>query len=108
MNDSEKIKIFLNIGDQRISLNVPFDRQKFARNVEKDVDSLYRKWRQSFQGKSDKEIMAMVAYQYASFYAELGERYNEAHRLAEVCMRNVNGADKNSPAKSNAADNENS
>lgn len=37
MNDSEKIKMYLNIGDQRISLTVPFERQEFVRDVEADV-----------------------------------------------------------------------
>ena len=74
MNDSEKIKMYLNIGEQRIALTVPFDRQDFVRDVESDVDGLYRKWRLAFPAKSDREILAMVAYQYAKFYAELRER----------------------------------
>lgn len=92
-NDSEKINMFLNIGDQRISLSVPFGSQNFVRNVEKDVDRLYRKWRNSFTAKTDKEILAMVAYQFASHYNKLKERYEEAANKAEECLRNAEKSD---------------
>lgn len=93
MNDSEKVNMFLNIGDQRISLTVPFDRQDFVRNVEGKVEQLYRKWRQAFQSKTDKEIMAMVAYQFASHYSELKERYEQASELANRCLDHIEKAD---------------
>lgn len=87
MNDSGKVNMFLNIGDQRISLTVPFERQQFVRNVEAKVDQLYRKWRQSFSSRTDKEIMAMVAYQFASHYSELKERYEIATEKAGECLQ---------------------
>lgn len=93
MNDSEKIKMYLNIGDQRISLTVPFARQEFVRDVEADVDRLYARWRKTFPAKTDREILAMVAYQYASFYGELKERYEAALAKAEECLRNIDGGD---------------
>lgn len=86
MNEPEKIKMTLNIGDQAFSLTVPFAKQDFVRDVEKDVDTLCRKWRQKFPGKPDKELLAMVAYQYASFYTELRLRYEEATRRALECL----------------------
>ena len=89
MNDSEKIKMYLNIGDQRISLTVPFERQEFVRDVEADVDRLYARWRKAFPAKTDREILAMVAYQYASFYGELKERYEAAAsplRRGRICL----------------------
>ena len=45
MNDSENIKMNLNIGGQRIVQTVPFRNQDFVRDVEKEVDNLYSKWR---------------------------------------------------------------
>jgi hypothetical protein len=89
MNDSEKIKMNLNIGDQRITLTVPVARKEFARNVESDVDKLYRKWRQAFPKKTDREIFAMVAYQYATFYGELKELYDSAAVKAADCLRQL-------------------
>lgn len=89
MNDSEKVKMYLNIGDQRISLTAPFARQDFIRDTESEVDRLYRKWRKAFPAKTDREILAMVAYQYASFYGELKERYEAAAEKAEECLRHL-------------------
>ena len=68
MNDSENIKMNLNIGGQRIVQTVPFRNQDFVRDVEKEVDNLYSKWRKEFHSKTDREILAMVAYRVASFY----------------------------------------
>lgn len=81
--------MFLNIGDQRISLTVPFDRQDFVRDVESKVDRLYRKWRLSFPSKTDREILAMVAYQFASYFSELKERYDAAAEKAATCLRHI-------------------
>lgn len=86
MNDSQKIKMNLNIGDQRLTLNVPFDRQDFARDVEASVQRLYSQWRQSFSMRTDREILAMVTYQFASHYCEMKEAYEEALRKAEECL----------------------
>lgn len=87
MSTPDPIKMTLNIGGQRISLNVPFSRQEFARDVEQSVDSLYTKWRRAFPQKTDREVLTMVAYQFASHYSELKELYGEAAEKAEKCLR---------------------
>lgn len=84
--DSEKIKMYLNIGDQRILLNVPEANRNFVKETEREVEELYRKWRHNFPLKSDREILAMVAYQYASFYGELRRRYDTATAMADECL----------------------
>ena len=86
MNDSENIKMNLNIGGQRIVQTVPFRNQDFVRDVEKEVDNLYSKWRKEFHSKTDREILAMVAYRFASFYCELKDQYAKAAALADECI----------------------
>lgn len=81
--------MYLNIGEQRISLTVPFARQDFVRNVEKQADGLFREWRKAFPKKTDREIFAMVAYQFASYYEELKENYGEATRIAGHCLEMI-------------------
>lgn len=83
--DTEQIKMKLDIGLQRLYIKVPFDRQDFARDVEKEMNKLYDQWRRDFTTKSDTEILAMVAYRFASFYMELDERYREATEKAAHC-----------------------
>ncbi|MGN0238109.1 MAG: cell division protein ZapA [Lepagella sp.] len=89
MNDSDKIIMTLNIGDQRIQMSSPFARQEFVRVVESEVDGLYRKWRKKFPTKDDGEILAMAAYQFASFYYELKERYEKAADIAADCLKQL-------------------
>ena len=89
MKNSDTVTMFLNIGDQQLTVTVPAARQEFVRNVESGITDLYNKWRRQFPGKPDREILAMVAYQYASFYATLSERYEEATRLAADCLEEV-------------------
>ena len=86
MNDSQKIKMYLNIGDQRLTVNVPFERQDFVRDVESSIQRLYGQWRNTFTTKSDREILAMVAYQFASHYSEMKESYEAAAVKARECL----------------------
>lgn len=83
--EPEQIKMKLDIGLQRLYIKVPFDRQDFARDVESEMNKLYDQWRRDFTAKSDTEILAMVAYRFASFYMELDERYREATEKAAHC-----------------------
>lgn len=82
MNDAEKVKMNIHIGGETFSLTVDFDRQDAVRNAEKSTDDLYKSWRARWPARTDKEIMAMVAYQYASFYQELLDRVEAASQLA--------------------------
>ncbi len=86
MESTEKIKMYLNIGGSQIAVTVPFSQQDTVRDVEKQVNDLYTSWRHQFSKKTDREIMAMVAYQFASHYHELRGRYAEAGELARECL----------------------
>lgn len=83
----------LNIGDQRIYLTVPFDHQEFVRDVEAEVDGLFKRWRRNFPARTDKEIFAMVAYQFASYYSEMRERFKKASAIAGASLDLLNKAD---------------
>lgn len=76
----------LKICGQHLSLTVPFSKQDFTRDIEHALNALYTDWRRKFPAKSDREVLAMVAFQYASHYGELMERYNAASRLTEDCL----------------------
>ncbi|MDE6811714.1 MAG: cell division protein ZapA [Muribaculaceae bacterium] len=76
--DNVKIEIF--IAGEPIMLTVPFDRQVKVRDCEREINALYSDWRARFPRKTSLELLAMIAYQYASFFQELTERYD---RLTE-------------------------
>lgn len=78
MERTEKIRMHINIAGERIPLVVPFDSQDDVREAEKQVAGLFRKWHDEFPSKSDKELLAMIAYQYASYYLSLKQRYESS------------------------------
>ena len=70
MNE-EKVKIKLNIAGESFLLSVPYSQQDDARQTEEEVNMLFDTWRSRFPEKSDREILAMIAFRYADYYAAL-------------------------------------
>lgn len=103
MDYSENVRLNLNIGSQRIPLTVPFSRQDFVRDVEKEINSLYWQWRKEFPTTTERELLAMVAYRFASFYCELREENEKAALLAREC---ISLADKPADKPADKADDE--
>ncbi len=89
MNDADNIKMTINIGGEHLQLSVPFDRQDAVRDAEKASARLYDTWRKKWPSRSDKEILAMIAYQFASYYIELLSRYENAAQVAEQCNQRL-------------------
>ena len=83
MKKEDNVQITINIAGQRIPLTVAFDQQSLVRETERNVSDLYEKWRVKFPRKSMQEHLAMIAYQYASFYLSLSRRMDEAVREAQ-------------------------
>ncbi len=81
MNRTDNVKMELKIAGERIFITVPFDDQNQVRETEKSVDAHFSLWRKDFPDKSDKELLAMMAYQYASFYLQLLKRVENAKEL---------------------------
>jgi len=90
MKDQEKINMEINIGGESIKLTVPFQNQELTRSVEEEINSLYDTWRRSFPKRSEKGLLAMMVYQYASYYKELALKHQEAINKAEECLGKLN------------------
>ncbi|MDE7381728.1 MAG: cell division protein ZapA [Muribaculaceae bacterium] len=71
----------LKIAGERFFITVPFSDQDMVRDTEKSVEALFSLWRRQFEDKSDSEILAMMTYQYASFYMQLLKRVDDAKEL---------------------------
>ena len=78
MNE-EKVKIKLNIAGESFLLSVPYSQQEEARAIEAEVNMLYSTWRSRFPEKSDRELLAMIAFRFADHYGAL-RREREAAR----------------------------
>lgn len=75
----------INIGGQNVRLTVPFLKQDFVRDTETEIGKLFSSLRKKFPRKDERELLAMIIYQYASYYRELLFRHEEALRLAKDC-----------------------
>lgn len=89
MKDPEKIQMEINIAGEHITLDVPFQNQEMTRDVEKEANNLYAKWRSKFPKDSEKHLLAMMVYQYASYYKDLTNRYMEAKKKASECLGSI-------------------
>jgi hypothetical protein len=74
MKETDDIDISVNIAGQPLVVTVPFSRQDSVREVEAHIESLLRRWKKEYPNKSEYELMAMLTYQYASYYFAMRER----------------------------------
>lgn len=70
MNE-EKVKLKLTIAGESFMLSVPYSQQEETRQAEAEVNMLYDTWRSRFPEKSDRELLAMIAFRYADHFASL-------------------------------------
>lgn len=92
MNDSDKVNMTINIAGEHLKLAVDFDRQLAVRKTEKAVADLFDSWRKKWPSKSDQQILAMVAYQFASYYNELLDRHETAICIASDTLNRLDNA----------------
>lgn len=64
-----------------ISMKIQPDAEELVRRAEKHVNKVWSKWRSEFPNQTSKEILAMVAYQFAKNYFELSERIQRQQQL---------------------------
>ncbi|MDE5870146.1 MAG: cell division protein ZapA, partial [Muribaculaceae bacterium] len=89
MDTSEKVNMEINIGGQIVNLTVPFQRQDFVRDTEREIDIIFSDLRRRFPRKDERALLAMVIYQYASNYFDLRSKYERALSLASDCERKI-------------------
>lgn len=87
MNE-EKVKIKLNIAGESFLLSVPYSQQEETRRTEAEVNILFDTWRKRFPEKSDRELLAMIAFRYAGHYrAASGERQEVQKEVGAISAR---------------------
>ncbi len=82
--DKDNFKIEINIAGETLLLSVPYSKQESVRNCEHEIQVLYSDWKFRFPRKSPSELLAMIAYQYASFYLELKARMDKLTKSMEA------------------------
>ena len=82
MADNNKEKIWIQLADAAnpIALSINTGEEENYRKAEELVNTLWRKWMNRFNGKSE-DVLARVAFQFARLYLEA---YGENHQVNEV------------------------
>lgn len=88
MNSKEiKINIEVKIAEERVALRIPFSEQDAVRMIESEISLKIKELMKNHPAKSQKEILAMATYNYASAYyylAKLREKeIEEAEKLLD-------------------------
>lgn len=83
MAGKDKVQLYITIADEKIELNADLDHIEEIHRVEQRVDDLFRNWRKRFPAKTSRQLLAMMAYQYASFYHSLEGKMKAATVEAE-------------------------
>jgi len=81
MADNNKEKIWIQLADAAnpIALSINPGEEENYRKAEELVNTLWRKWMNRFNGKSE-DVLARVAFQFARLYLEA---YGENHQVNE-------------------------
>lgn len=80
MKEEEKVRMKLEIAGETFMLSVPYSQQEETRSAEADVNMLYDTWRRRFPEKSDRELLAMIAFRFADHYSALLREREETRR----------------------------
>ena len=89
MKGSDKVEMTINIGGELIKLDVPFNDQNNVRDAERDVKLFIDKYKKNWPDYSDKNILAMVAYQYAKWYRQLLNIQSEALEITNLKIKQI-------------------
>ena len=80
MNDN--LNITIRIADVApISMTVRRENEVIVREAERAVNRVWKTWRSEFDTKTSKEVLAMVACQFARLYFELSHSVDEQQKF---------------------------
>ena len=100
MKGSDKVEMTINIGGEFLKLTADFDEQNAVRDAEFAVKQYCNRLRRNWPESSDRQILAMAAYQFARWNGELLNDQKEAlrmvsqnNKLIESCLLDQTSAD---------------
>ena len=76
MFDDEKLRVTLNIAGEQVKTVINRSDEEELRMLEKEVTSLFNRWRVADPSRTKSQVLAMVAFQYAKLYYDDAARNN--------------------------------
>ncbi len=92
MKETDEIDIKIKIANQQVTLHQPLNNQEFIRDVEGRIEDLWSTWRARFPNLSESKLLAMMVYQYASFYFQMRHKYDAAGESVRAISRQLEEA----------------
>lgn len=89
MKANDKTQITINVGGERLILTVDFEDQVKVRDTERAIQNLFTQWQKRFPGKTNSQLLAMIAYQYASFYGEMQSMTQRGVDELQDCLAEI-------------------
>lgn len=87
MNSKEiKINIEVKIAEERVAFRIPFSEQDAVRMIESEIRLKIKELMKKYPAKSQKEILAMATYNYASAYYYLSKQREKEIEEAEKLL----------------------
>lgn len=98
---TEKLKITIHLAHlPAMSLLVEREQEELYRKAERYVNSLWDNWQRRFKGKSSEELLAMIAFEFATYFlrveqaeARLQELNDDLDRLLQKMPQRLSSAD---------------
>ena len=98
MKGSDKVKMTINIGSESLILTAGFNEQDAVREAESAVKLYYNKLKRDWPDSTERQILAMAAYQFSFWLNELQKIQKEAEKIsyeqARVIEQSLSSAEK--------------
>ena len=89
MKGSDNIDMNINIGGELIKLDVKFDDQLHIREAEREIKLYIERLRNTRPEASERRILAMTAFQFASWYIKLLKIQQDAMDIANLKSKQI-------------------
>lgn len=89
MKGSDNVGMTINIGGEPIKLEVRFDDQMEVREAEREVKLYIEKLRKTWSDASDRKLLAMAAFQFATWYQKLLKIQQAAIDMANLKTKQI-------------------
>ena len=89
MKGSDNIKMTIDIGGELITLDVDFDEQNSVRDTERAVKLYIDRMKKAWPENSDRNILALTAFQFARSYHKLIKLQEEVIETANLKINQI-------------------
>lgn len=90
MKGSDKLEMTVEIGGESIKLgDIDFNDQINVRDTERSIKVFINQLKKKWPDKSEKNLLAMTAYQYARWYHQLLQIHNEAIEITNAKIQQI-------------------